>query len=412
MNRTSRLAASSALAMATGPRAVHMAPRAERSPTDILSDLSASMSDFRVRQEGRMSTVEAEINDLLRRDAAAGLALGDRGIQQDPEYSQTFASYIRTGQGAEDLRNANADGFRAQVQAAMSVGTSSDGGYLAPVEWDRQVRKAQTLVSPMRRLATVITTGVGAFSTVWSDNAWGSGWVGETAARPATANPALSTLEFASGEIYANVAITQRLLDDAALNLELWLSTEIGEEFNKQEGIAFLSGNGTNKPFGLLSYVTGGAAAGRHPGGNLSVDQTAGSGTLVGDDLVTFSYQLPAPYRQGATWLMNSTTAAAITKLKDSQGAYIWREGLMVGEPATLLGYPVEIDEGMPAIGASAMPIAFGNFKAGYLINDRLGLRTLRDPYTNKPYVNFYSTRRVGGGVLDPNAIRLLKIKP
>ena len=359
-----------------------------------------------------MSTVEAEINDLVRRDAAAGLALGDRGIPQDPEYSQTFASYIRTGQGAEDLRNANADGFRAQVQAAMSVGTSSDGGYLAPVEWDRQVRKAQTLVSPMRRLATVITTGVGAFSTVWSDNAWGSGWVGETGARPATANPTLNTLEFASGEIYANVAITQRLLDDAALNLELWLATEISEEFNKQEGIAFLSGNGTNKPFGLLSYVTGGAAAGRHPGGNLSVDQTAGSGALVGDDLVTFSYQLPSPYRQGATWLMNSTTAAAIAKLKDTTGAYIWREGLMVGEPATLLGYPVEIDEGMPAIAASALPIAFGNFKAGYLINDRLGLRTLRDPYTNKPYVNFYSTRRVGAGVLDPNAIRLLKIKP
>ena len=128
------------------------------------------------------------------------------------------------------------------------------------------------------------------------------------------------------------------------------------------------------------------------------------------DVLVDFAYSLTAPYRSGATWLMNSTTAATIAKMKDGQGNYIWREGLIAGQPATLLGYPVEIDEGMPSIGAGALPIAFGNFARGYLINDRLGIRTTRDPYTNKPFVFFYTTKRVGAGVLDPNAIRLLKI--
>jgi len=272
------------------------------------------------------------------------------------------------------------------------------------------VRKAQQEISPMRRIAQVVTTGVGAFSTVWSNNAWGSGWVGETAARPETTTPALSTLEFAAGEIYANAAITQRLLDDSALNIESWLSSEIADEFTRQEGIAWISGNGVNKPRGLLTYVSGGASDGVHPGGNLTVVNGGSAATVSADGLVDFAYSLPSPYRQGASWLMSSSTAATIAKLKDGDGNYLWREGYKQGEPATLLGYTVEIDEGMPLVAADALPIAFGNFSRGYLINDRLGVRTIRDPYTNKPFVNFYTTKRVGGGVLDPKAIRLLRI--
>lgn len=398
--------------LAVAPRAVAMNPRAETvDPAEAFRQLRVAHEGYQARNNARFDEIEAAVDNVLRIGASGQLGgLGDRR-PEDPEYSALFASYMRRGEGEVDLRRANAEGFRAQVRAAMSVGTAGDGGYLAPTEWDRQVRQAQAVVSPMRRIATVMTTGVGAFSTVWSNNSWGSGWVGETAARPATTTPTLSSLEFAGGEIYANPAITQRLLDDSSLDLEAWIASQVADEFARQEGIAFISGNGTNKPFGLLTYVDGGAADDRHPGGNLTTVETAAASTIAADDLVGFLYGLAAPYRQGAVWLMNSTTAARIGKLKDSDGAYIWRESFAQGDPAKLLGYPVEIDESMPNVADSALPIAFGNFKRGYLINDRLGISTLRDPFTNKPYVNFYATKRVGGGVLDPNAIRLLKIK-
>jgi HK97 family phage major capsid protein len=268
----------------------------------------------------------------------------------------------------------------------------------------------------MRRLATVQATSVGAYTKLWDPKNWGSGWVGETAARPQTTNTQLAPIPFASGEIYANPSATQRLLDDAAINVETWLRNSVRDEFSRQEGIAFIAGDGVNKPSGFLSYVTGGANEATHPGGvietvelALSSADAAASATTV-NNLIDFAYGLDAPFRQNATWLMNSLTAAMLAKLKDADGNLVWRESLIVGQPATLLGRPVEIDEAMPAMGLGAMPIAFGDFKAGYLINDRMGIRVLRDPYSNKPYVNFYTTKRVGGGVLDPNAIKVLKL--
>jgi HK97 family phage major capsid protein len=258
----------------------------------------------------------------------------------------------------------------------------------------------------MRRLATVQVTGVGAYTSLWSDGAWGSGWVGETAARPQTTTPTLAPIPFATGEVYANAAATQRLLDDAAMNVDNWLTTSLEAEFNRQENIAFLAGDGVNKPHGLLTYAPGFVNETTHPGGPLTVVDHA----LDYDGLVDFTYGLEAPYRQNATWLMGSLTAAAIAKLKDGNGQPIWREGLIVGQPATLLGRPVEIDEGMPAPTAGNLAIAFGDFRAGYLINDRIGTRILRDPYTNKPFVMFYATKRVGAGLLDPHAIRLLRL--
>jgi HK97 family phage major capsid protein len=235
---------------------------------------------------------------------------------------------------------------------------------------------------------------------------WGSGWVGETAARPITTSSSLAPIVFATGEIYAMPAATQRLLDDSAINVEQWLVQSIEKEFNRQEGIAFLSGDGVNKPAGLLTYAAGGVNAATHPGGAITVATAA----ITVDSLIDFMYGLAAPYRQNATWLMSSLTAAFLSKMKDADGNLIWRESLIVGQPSTLLGRPVEIDEGMPGPVAGAAAIAFGDFKAGYVINDRVGTRILRDPFTNKPYVNFYTTKRVGGGVLDPNAIRVLKL--
>ncbi|MEO7688196.1 MAG: phage major capsid protein [Sphingomonas sp.] len=395
------------------PAAVAGRVRAESDMSKLVSQLNTEFQAFKDRQDTRINGIEASQDEFARQIVASSFGPLDVNSlrPEDPEYSKLFASYFRNGSCESDLKTANAAGRRAEIHAAMSVGTNDAGGYLAPNEWDRRISNAQRATSPIRRISDVQVTGRNAYFTLWNDQAWGTGWVGETAARPDTATPTFSPIDFATGELYASPSVTQRLLDDADFDFQAWLVEQLNTEFARQEGIAFVSGNGTNKPFGFLQYVTGGTAAGRHPGGNLDVFP-GGAAALLGnaDSLVDFTYGLAAPYRQNATWVMNSQTAAGIAKMKDGQGNFIWRESLVAGQPSTLLGRPVELDESMPAIGANALAIAFGDFKAGYLINDRMGTRILRDPYTNKPYVSFYTTKRVGAGVKDPRAIRLYKI--
>lgn len=391
---------------------------ASANPAQVLAELTEAFADFKTKHNGQLDNCQAAIDDLSMRIAALGingLPTPDMPVPVDPNYTQAYASWVRGGSADRDaqasLHQANTSGLRKEVMAAMSAGSAADGGYLAPIEWDRKIMKALEVKSPMRRLANIVQTNVRGYSTLWNNGGWGSGWVGETAARAATSTATLTPIEFDHGEIYANPAITQRLLDDADYPIENWMETEITDEFARQEGIAFLSGDGVNKPRGLLTYVTGGASAGHHPGGNLVVVVTGQAAALGNaDTLVDFVYGLPSPYRQNARWLMNSQTAATIAKMKDGQGNYLWRETYVAGQPATLLGYAVEIDENMPSVAAGNIPIAFGDFNAGYVINDRFGVRVLRDPYTNKPYVHFYVTKRVGGGVRDPRSIRLMKV--
>lgn len=399
----------------------HTLPRALRGPIlanandPMVSEIRATLGAIRDKHANDFGVVRETVTNLENTVAAMHRQIECGGfsnaspsiIPVDAEYTNVFASFVRKGDGEQRLSEFNAIGDRAAIQAAMSVGTETAGGYLAPVEWDRQISKAQVATSPMRKLAKTVTTSVGAFTTLWQTGNPGSGWVGETAARPQTTNPTLEQITFAAGEIYAMPSATQRLLDDAAIDVAEWLIDALRVEFNRQEGIAFLSGSGVNQPAGLLTFVTGGANETTHPGGPLTVVE----GALAVDTLIDFTYGLAAPYRQNSTWLMSSLTAAALNKLKDADGNLIWRESLIVGQPATLLGRPVEIDEGMPGPAAGNIALAFGDFNAGYLINDRYSsLRVLRDPYTNKPFVQFYATKRVGGGLLDPNAIRLLQI--
>lgn len=387
----------------TGGRVMAAAP----STVDgMFNQLDSLLRDGFQQRDQQIENLETALNAVQSQVNAGGVSVVGSILPVEPDYTRAFASYFRRGDGEDVLKSANASGERATVQAAMSIGDNSSGGYLAPVEWDRKLLEQQRATSPMRRLATVQSTTVAAFSTLWNSDAWGSGWVGETAARPLTSSSTLAPITFAAGEIYAMPAATQRLLDDSAINVETWLAQSIEREFNRQEGIAFIAGNGVNKPAGLLTHGTGEVNANLHPGGPVEVVEAA-----IGIDALTdFLYGLGAPYRQNATWLMSSLSAARIAKIKDADGRPIWREALTADQPALLLGRPVEIDEAMPAPTAGNLAIAFGDFKAGYLINDRLGTRVLRDPYTNKPYVNFYVTKRVGGGLLDPFAIRLLRV--
>ncbi|WP_426037700.1 phage major capsid protein [Brevundimonas sp. DC300-4] len=397
----------SALNFATAPRALMGSPRANATPADMVRQLNASFADHSTRLNARIDGLEAGLQDMNVRSAAGDMNGGMvAAIAPDPEYSRLFASHIRTGQGEQEIRTANATGERALIQAALSTGDPSQGGAIAPTEWDRRVIQSLRTFSPMRALATIVNTTQGAFSTVFADGLLGSGWVGETAARPQTTTPSFAPLVFPHGEIYANPAATQRILDDAGFDLENYLANELAATFSVQEGIAFITGDGVNKPKGLLQYL----APEAHPGGAIPQVASGVAAEITPDSILALIYSLPAPYRANASFLMSSETASILSRFKDTTGRFIWSQSLAVGQPSTLGGFPVYTDENLPGIAAGSTPIVFGDFKRGYLIADRTGIRVLRDPYTNKPYVTFYTTKRVGGGVLDPNALRLLRV--
>jgi HK97 family phage major capsid protein len=239
-----------------------------------------------------------------------------------------------------------------------------------------------------------------------------SGWVGEIISRPETATPTFIEVAPPSGELYANPAASQAMLDDSAFDVEAWLASEIATEFARAEGSAFVGGNGINRPKGFLAAPTAIQVDSLRPFGTLqyiATGQAGGFGTSPADKLIDLVQTLRPPYRQGAAFVMNSATASVIRKFKTSDGAFLWQPGLAAGQPDSLLGYPVVEAEDMPDIAADSLSIAFGNFRVGYLIAERTETQILRDPFTNKPFVHFYATKRVGGQVANSEAIKLLK---
>jgi HK97 family phage major capsid protein len=238
-----------------------------------------------------------------------------------------------------------------------------------------------------------------------------TGWVGETDGRTQTTSPTLDALSFPAMELYAMPAATATLLDDAAVNIDEWIASEVELTFAVQEGAAFVNGDGSNKPKGFLQYTT--VANGSWSWGNLGYVASGAAGAFAGsnpsDALVDLIYALKAGYRQNGAFVMNRKTQAAIRKFKDTGGAYLWQPAAQAGGRASLMTFPLVEAEDMPDVGANSLSIAFGDFRRGYLIVDRLGVRVLRDPYSAKPYVLFYTTKRVGGGVQDFDAIKLMK---
>lgn len=396
------------------PSAVAGAVRADATdPKALVGQLNAAFEEFKKTNDeavgkkaddalvqSKLNEINGELDKLTKAlDAAneqiAAAAISTPGDMKptDPEYLNAFKAHMRRG----------------TVEAAMSVGTAQDGGYMAPVEWDRTVTNKLKQLSPIRANAQVISISTTGFSRVYNDGVIGSGWVGETAPRPETATPGLTTLNFTPGEIYANPAITQQALDDVAIDLEQWLADEIDGEFAIQENVAFLSGNGTNKPYGILTYVTGAANAAKHPFGAITGTTVAGAAAVTTDEIIDLVYSLPSERNQNAKFYLNRTSLGKLRKLKDGQGNYIWQPTYVAGEPSTLAGYPVVEVPGMPNMTTGLVSILFGDMAATYLVVDRVGIRVLRDPYTNKPFVHFYTTKRVGGGVQNPEYMRFIK---
>ncbi|RYE43616.1 MAG: phage major capsid protein [Hyphomicrobiales bacterium] len=397
------------------PRAVSMMPRADTTdPKAMIAAIQNAFEEFKKANDEKLKgkadavldekvekinaalgNYQAVIDDLNAKIAAAGIGAGVIGdLPADPEYVAAFKAHMRKG----------------EVQAAMTKGVDADGGYLAPVEWDRTITGKLKVISPIRANARVLSITSAGFKKLFTDRAVGSGWVGETAARPATSTPQIGTLDFIPGEIYANPAISQQLLDDAAVDLEQWLADEVDTEFARQEGIAFLSGNGVNKPFGILTYVTGAANAAKHPWGAIEVVNGGHATNLTGDGLIDLIYSLPGEFRSNAKLYLNRLTQGKARKLKDGQNNYLWQPSYAAGQPATLAGEAIVEVPDMPDVAADAIAALYGDMEATYLVVDRVGIRVLRDPYTNKPYVHFYTTKRVGGGVYNPEPMRALKI--
>ena len=317
------------------------------------------------------------------------------------QHKDAFAKFFRKGAegGLRDL----------EVQAGLSTLSDPDGGFLVPEDYEQAIDRVALSVSAMRRLATVRTIGTDTFKKLVNQGGASAGWVGEKGARAETNTPTLTEIAINTKEIYAMPAATQTLLDDSRVDIAGWLADEVSIEFSEQESEAFINGNGVEQPKGIAAYAM--AANSSYVWGKVGYI-TSGNTSLVNDldKLIDLQHALKPVYRNGAAWLMNDATLATIRKMKDGDGNYIWVPGLKDGAPDTLLGKPVEIDDNVDDIAANKYPIFFANFKRAYLIIDRQGVRVLRDPYTSKPYVLFYTTKRVGGGIVMYEAIKALKV--
>jgi HK97 family phage major capsid protein len=301
----------------------------------------------------------------------------------------------------------------ASVEMKAFTGVTGDaGGYAIPKEIDSVIDATLKAASPMRGIANVVQVGTAGYRKLVTTGGTPSGWAAETDTRPTTATPVFTEIAPPMGELYANPSASQAMLDDAAFDVEAWLANEIALEFAKAEGSAFINGTGVSRPRGFLQATTAATADASRAFGTLQYLASGVAGdfpTTPQDRLIDLVQALRAPYRQGAVFLMNATTLARIRKFKTSDGQFLWSPSLSGATPGTLLGYPVIESEDMPDIAANSLSIAFGNFKAGYLIAERRETVILRDPYTNKPFVNFYATKRIGGCVSNSEAIKLMK---
>lgn len=374
---------------------------------EFQSDAMVASFDLVSRQDEAEIEIKAlrtdvdEVKGRLDRIGRAAVRPALAGAAADDTEVKGFVNgYLRRGSVTE-------------IKSLAGI-VAKDGGYAVPREIDAMIANQVKEYSPIRQLAQVVQVGTAGYRKLVAVGGTASGWVGETVARPETNSPEFAEIAPPTGELYANPAASQAMLDDAAFDLETWLASEIAMEFGRAEGAAFVNGTGIDQPLGFLSTPISKAGDATRAFGTvqyLASGEAAAIGSNPEARLIDLVHSMKASLRQGASWVMNSSTLAEVRKLKTADGAFLWQPGLVEGQPDRLLGYPVIEAEDMPDIAAGNTPIAFGNFKAGYLIAERSATQILRDPFTNKPFVHFYATKRIGGQVLDSQAIKLLGIE-
>lgn len=377
--------------------------------TTAIYDISTAFQDFRANNDARLTALEREAREI----DAEMKQLNERGA-----LARTHGGNVDDfdSPAAREERDIFSRFARGDLRAGMTTDSKPDGGFLVPTTVESGIARLAGDAVSMRSVARIVSVSSDVYVRVTSQQGPTANWVGEKDARPQTQGMKLAEQEIPLHELQAMPAVNQRLLDDARIDVAAELSGEISTAFGELENLAFVAGDGIKKPRGFLSYdLVANASQSWGKLGFLKSGDAAGfiatsASTSPADVLIDLIYSLKAAYRNGAVWMMNSKTASIVRKWKDADGRFLWSDSIAPGQPAMLLGHPVVVEEAMPDVDAGTFPIAFGNFLRGYTILDRIGMRVLRDPFSSKPYVLFYTTKRVGGFVSDFNAIKLLKI--
>ncbi|UWQ21008.1 phage major capsid protein [Jannaschia sp. W003] len=369
---------------------------------EALTGLVGDVGRFQRRIEERMEQQEERIRMNTKH---ARPPLDSAAAAAGAPHAEAMGSYLRSGDD-DGLRSLSLEG------KAMNTAVSADGGYLVDPQTAETVSTVLRSAASIRSVASVVNVEATSYDVLVDHADIGAGWATETAAAGETASPQFDRISIPLHELAAMPKASQRLLDDAAFDVETWLARRIADKFARAEAQAFVAGDGSDKPRGFLTYTAVDDAS--WTWGNLGTVPSGAAADFSETDpaaaLVDLVYALGARYRANATFVMNSKTAGAVRKMKDADGRFLWSDSLAAGQPAQLMGYPVLISEDMPDIAAGALAIAFGDFRAGYTIAERPDLRVLRDPFSAKPHVLFYATKRVGGDVTDFAAIKLLRI--
>ncbi|MGJ8628346.1 MAG: phage major capsid protein [Sulfitobacter sp.] len=353
----------------------------------------AEMNSKLQQSEERMTMLDRKMTQPARTPLGGGVDLG-------APHKKAFNAYLRNGDD-DGLRGLELEG------KSLSTAVNSDGGYLVDPQTSDRVQSVLNTTASIRAIASVVQVEATSYDVLVDHTDVGAGWATESDPRTETDTPQIDRITIALHELSALPKASQRLLDDSAFDIEGWLAGRIADKFARAEASAFINGDGIDKPKGLLSH----AAVDNDvwTWGNLGYVPSELDGEVTADAIVDVVYALGAQYRANASFLMNSKTAGRVRKLKDLDGRFLWSDGLAAGEPARLMGYPVLVAEDMPDAASDAYAIAFGDFAAGYTVAERPDLRILRDPFSAKPHVLFYATKRVGGDVSDFAAIKLLK---
>jgi HK97 family phage major capsid protein len=352
----------------------------------------------------RLQKQEERLTMLDRKSIATRRPALSSNAEAEAPHQKAFEAYVRTGDDA-DLRGLVLEG------KALSTAVGGDGGFLVDPQMSASIRSMLRSTASLRQVATVVNVDAVSYDVLIDRTEAASAWTVETGTVTETDTPNLERIVIPLHELSAMPKASQRLLDDAAFDVETWLAGRIAERFARAEAATFVNGDGVNKPRGFLNRPQ--VANASWAWGSLGFLVTGAAGAFAttnpADVIVDLVYALGAQYRANATFVMNSRTAGVVRKLKDAEGRFLWSDGLTAGEPARLLGQRVLILEDMPDIAAGASAIAFGDFAAGYTVAERPDLRILRDPFSAKPHVLFYATKRVGGDVSDFAAIKLLR---
>ena len=371
----------------------------------IEADITAS-SKLKKDLETEIEYQRDRLEELESRSKGPGKTAADK---RKDEHKDAFCSWIRSSG-----KDTGSELKMQELQAKdVTIGSGAGGGFAVPEQIAREIERLEKKFSPVRDLVKVVNTGSSDYKELVNIRGATSGWVGESGTRTATATSSLREVTPTNGELYAYPQASEWSLDDLFFNVEQWIADEVAQEFAIAEGTAVISGDGTSKPTGMLNTDPTTAADFASPLRAAAVYQYVASAAspeaILPDALHDLVYALNSMYRAGATWTFNSAVAGTIRKLKDGQNQYLWQPGLQSGEPDRLLGFPTATWEQMPDVAAGAWPIAFGDFRRGYVLAQRTGLRITRDDVTNVGFVRFYVRRREGGIVLNNDAIKFLQ---